>query len=899
MRILYLINAPGQRLSGAGRCTLTLARHAKASGSKVCIGAPSGSGIHPAAAAEGIPSAVMPMTLGPLASHRLRREVRRFRPDIVHAMSFVPLTLAGLPRRDARRLPRSFVSILVDPASALPMARVHFRSLAKRYRNEIAKRNARNVDAIFAVSNAVKNGLRKLGVEGHVVVARDAFDIADLQKRAATPMQLPGGHPRIGSACAQIVAGKGLGDLVVAFARVARDHPDASLVVAGEPDASLDVMALARKHGVADRVHLIGFLEDTAPFFPALDLYVMPSHSEGLNTSILEAASIGVPVVATNVGGIPEAVIADKTGLLVDAHDPTGLADAMLDLLGDPDRAREMAARAKTRAEAMFDLPRLLATIDGEYERALEKAASTDAQPAGQGQLTRGSLLVVATKLVTIAAAYATNVFLARRLGPDAFGLFGVVVTVLLWLELFVAEGLPLWVARTTETTTLRRALPRYYLMAQLALSAALVAVLLIAAPTLAHVFGAPNSTGLFRLASIDIPIYALYALLLSVLVGTRLYRAQSGSLIVYQFAKLVATVVLVATFGLAVVGAVLGSVTASVAGLIATLALVLVHARDAETNADGQPERAEAREPRVSPSAVPPPDLADTTAVASPNPADSAESQPRPSEVFGGSAASATLLLLQTLLFSASLWLLRATDPGNAAGYFRAASLVSQVPIELAAGFTWVLYAAYAAAYRAGDVARCRHYMTQASRLVITSAVAWGAIVAPTASHVSELIFGAQYRASGPSLAALSVGFSAGLIGLVLGPTLLIRGRSGLLLGISAGLVAVEVVLVALLAPRLGALGAGIASGASLALGGVVLMAFFAPELNFPLGSMLFRTLVPGAIVALVAVFVPMPAPVWLLGWYPVLAMLFVALLWLFKAITPADLDAFREGLA
>ena len=102
MRILYLINAPGPRLNGACRCTLLLARHAVERGCVVCIGAPQGSAIHAAGAAVGIPTAVMPMTYGPLSLRTLRREVRSFGPDIVHAMSFVPLTLAGLPRRDAR-----------------------------------------------------------------------------------------------------------------------------------------------------------------------------------------------------------------------------------------------------------------------------------------------------------------------------------------------------------------------------------------------------------------------------------------------------------------------------------------------------------------------------------------------------------------------------------------------------------------------------------------------------------------------------------------------------------------------------------------------------------------------------------------------------------------------------
>ena len=307
---------------------------------------------------------------------RLRREVRRFEPDIVHAMSFVPLTLAGLPHRTEEELPRSFVSILVDPTSPLPMARAHFRHLVMRIRNAVARRDGRHVDAIFAVSNAVKDRLSELGVEGRIVVARDTLDVTGLRERSATPMALPGGHPRIGTACAEVVAGKGIGDLLEAFASIVRDHPDASLLIAGDPNPSLDVPALARKHGIADRVHLLGFLEDTAPFFPGLDLYVMASLSEGLNTSILEASALGVPVIGTNVGGVPEAILADKTGLLVEPSDPAGLANAMLALLADPVRAERMAASAQARIASSFDIRCLFEITDAEYERALARAGA-------------------------------------------------------------------------------------------------------------------------------------------------------------------------------------------------------------------------------------------------------------------------------------------------------------------------------------------------------------------------------------------------------------------------------------------------------------------------------------------------------------------------------------------
>lgn len=374
MRLLYLINAPGTRLSGAGRRMLALAVHERDAGADVCVGAPAGSGIHVAAQSAGVRSIELPFAATPRAIAALRRGVRECDPDIVHAMSFMPLTLAGLPTRSHAERPRTFVSIVVDPASPHPQARKHFRELVMRVRNAITRRDAERVDAIFAVSETVKTALERLGVRGRIVVGRNTLQVASLRERAQTPLDLPPGSPRIGTACAQVVAAKGVGYLIEAFATVLAHYPDACLVIAGEQDASLDVAAAARAAGVSGRVHTIGFLDDTAPFFAGLDLYVMPSLSEGINSSVLEAAVLGVPVVATNVGSLPEAVLADRTGLLVPPADSAALAAAMLALLDEPELAERLASAARDRAEREFDIERLYELTDAEYRRALSRA---------------------------------------------------------------------------------------------------------------------------------------------------------------------------------------------------------------------------------------------------------------------------------------------------------------------------------------------------------------------------------------------------------------------------------------------------------------------------------------------------------------------------------------------
>ena len=374
MRILYLINAPGPLVSGAGLRMLRLAAHDADVGRDVCVGAPAGSGVHAAAAARGIASVEVPMSLGLRPARAARRAVAGFAPDIVHAMSLAPAVLAGLLRKDRPCRPCVFVSILVDPMSPLPMERRRFRAAAMRTRNRAMRRYGRRADAIFAVSEVVAEHLRRLGTGGRVVVVPDCVDIAGLRARAAEPIELPEGRPRIGTAAATLVPGKGPDVLLRAFARVLEHHPDAVCLFAGEPDPSLDLVALAESLGVAGHVHLLGFLDDPAPFIAALDIYALASLSEGLNTSVIEAASIGTPVVACRVGGLPEVVEDGRTGLLVAPGDPDVFAGGLMRLLQDPPSAARMAQAGRARAEERFDCRRCDPT-EAEYARALAATA--------------------------------------------------------------------------------------------------------------------------------------------------------------------------------------------------------------------------------------------------------------------------------------------------------------------------------------------------------------------------------------------------------------------------------------------------------------------------------------------------------------------------------------------
>jgi glycosyltransferase involved in cell wall biosynthesis len=375
MRILYMINAPGERLSGAGKLTMALAAHRLAQGDQVFIAAPPGSGIHDESRAIGAQAVSAPMTALPWEVARLRRTVRELGLDVVHAMSFAPLALAGLTGESRPARPRTFASIVVDPSSPHPVARRHFRRLTLALRNAVARRRAPRVDALFPISTTIAKRLEDLGIHGNAVVARGTLDTDDLRRRGALEITLPPGSPVIGTAAVDLAPFKGIQYLLRAFVTVLGKHPRAVLLVSGHPHPDADLVALAHELGIEASVHFLGFLPDQMPFIARLDVYALPSLSEALNTSVLEAQAVGVPVVTTNVGGMREAVDEGRTGLLVPPGDSGALADAVLRLIEDRVLAEQLANRGRSFVETEFDIRTMFEITDAAYERAQRGSA--------------------------------------------------------------------------------------------------------------------------------------------------------------------------------------------------------------------------------------------------------------------------------------------------------------------------------------------------------------------------------------------------------------------------------------------------------------------------------------------------------------------------------------------
>jgi glycosyltransferase involved in cell wall biosynthesis len=173
---------------------------------------------------------------------------------------------------------------------------------------------------------------------------------------------------------------KGLEIFLGAAARIAAERPDARFVVVGGAPESHEVYAdgLRRRAdalGLPHPVVFAGDRSDVEDWYAALDVALVTSRSEGTTTTLLEAQSCGIPVVATRVGAIAEVVDDAVTGLLVPPEDPEPVAGAVLRLLADDDLRARMGAAGREAAVARFGIASSADVHARAYEAALEHAA--------------------------------------------------------------------------------------------------------------------------------------------------------------------------------------------------------------------------------------------------------------------------------------------------------------------------------------------------------------------------------------------------------------------------------------------------------------------------------------------------------------------------------------------
>lgn len=293
---------------------------------------------------------------------RLYRLIQKGRFDIIQTLLFYPDIIGAV----MARLCRVPACIAWETAS-------HYDAFFKPPHRRLFYRLAmRWATCIVTVSEEAKKSV--VAVERRppeqIKVFPNGIDLARFERTAPaalrTEYQADGETMLIG-VVARLDAIKGHSHLMEALSEVYKQHSNFQCLLIGDGECRDALTAQVRQLGLQDHVQFLGFRRDIPELLSVLDLFVLPSISEGLPTVVLEAMASTVPVIATRVGGIPEVIQSGENGMLVPSKDSTALAESILQLMNHPQLRSNIAAAGRKRVEEQYSFRRQMEQFETLY----------------------------------------------------------------------------------------------------------------------------------------------------------------------------------------------------------------------------------------------------------------------------------------------------------------------------------------------------------------------------------------------------------------------------------------------------------------------------------------------------------------------------------------------------
>ena len=295
---------------------------------------------------------------------RFARHLAKQRIDVMHAYSFYGNVFGILPSRLAGT-PVVIASIRDRAAYLTPMQ--------KRVQRFVC----RFADCVLVNAEAIKDWLTSEGYDPAKIVVipngveLDRFSGRPDPERVRRELGIAAGSPVV-MVVSRLTRQKGLEQFLEAAQTLAPRFPDARFVIVGyanpaEREYESALKALTERLGLSDRVIFTGLRQDVPALLAGATVSVMPSLNEALSNVLLESMAAGAPTVATRVGGTPEAIVDEVTGLLVEPGDASALADAIAKLLQQPALARRLGDAARKAIADGYSVEKMVRATEALY----------------------------------------------------------------------------------------------------------------------------------------------------------------------------------------------------------------------------------------------------------------------------------------------------------------------------------------------------------------------------------------------------------------------------------------------------------------------------------------------------------------------------------------------------
>ncbi|QTA79109.1 Glycosyltransferase [Desulfonema limicola] len=303
----------------------------------------------------------------PVLPFKMGKVLRREGIDIVHSNNWSTFAESVFAKCIARK------SLFLHVQHGIEMNDAESVSWIKRYkRNRMRQALSYAVDQIVTVSNATKRFVcdewkvseQRVRLIYNGVYLHHFKEDRKNKQRIRRQLGINEQDIVIGSV-GRLMPVKNYTLLIKAFAMAA--IPDTKLMLVGDGPEKESLISLIKELNLQDKVILTGHRSDVENMLNAMDIFVLPSISEGISLALLEAMSLNLPVIATNVGGNPEIIGNNEYGILVKSQDITALSEAMKILICDLEKRKKLSILSRKRVTEMFDLQRMVKDYEQLY----------------------------------------------------------------------------------------------------------------------------------------------------------------------------------------------------------------------------------------------------------------------------------------------------------------------------------------------------------------------------------------------------------------------------------------------------------------------------------------------------------------------------------------------------